>query len=281
MPRKKAREAEAEEQKATNARLRYLLRNPDFRKDYNDLRRMVQQVSTNEDGAISFEQDDSAAIKKFLSKWGLEYISYSVLVGLEHPELTADTVLYFEKLFAVDTARSLWYPVVGSCFEGLGVLAIRVNLEHPIDLLLARIEDQLRLSVKTYNQRRKQTAPRTRQRLKEVDFYLQVYDLAEKGETFSAIADVVRKRPSTVKSAFLAASVNIFGPQVAVPKNLLPMTNFDPKEHCQKCSRCRKATSFKEMCIQARLHTGKVTKGQIEKTGYDTTEEAYRRGRDN
>jgi hypothetical protein len=69
-------------------------------------------------------------------------------VRCEHPELTADNVSYYEKFFAAETTQSLYYPPVGSRFERPGLLAIHVNLEHPIDLLLARIEDQLRLSVK-------------------------------------------------------------------------------------------------------------------------------------
>src|SRR5262249_36854311 len=105
---------------------------------------------------------------------------------------------------------------------------------------------------------------KTRSRLDKVDFYLQVYDLGTQGETFSAIAARLGRRLSTVKSAFVAAGINIFGPQGAPTKRELPLIGFDPENHFQKCAVCKQAERVEEFCPQARAYVGQDTVGEGE-----------------
>src|SRR5262249_32633825 len=113
-------------------------------------------------------------------------------------------------------------------------LNLRIDLDHPADTLLPLIERELGRYSRQYR--------RQRRRLKEAPFNLRVFDLAESGETFKAIFQTVRKPVTTVRSAYLTASRNVFGPGLTHSKKTLPLVNFDANAHCETCPTCRKAT---------------------------------------
>jgi len=66
MPRKKVAEAHAEQKAKSSARIRYLIRNPVFQEEFNELRKLVAQ------------EDDIAAqldrVRKFEDRWGVPFL---------------------------------------------------------------------------------------------------------------------------------------------------------------------------------------------------------------
>ncbi len=271
MPRRKGPEAENEALKDREVRWKYLLRHPEFRAGLNELRRHYR-----EGGGYSQKEMD------FLDKWELYSIPGEILQPYLRNSLTEDlcleTIERYESFFQRRDGDFIGCPVLAGDpwdihdwidppFPGSrpGVfLEIRVDLRYPLDLLVTLIEQEIRTA------RQKSTRPRQRRRLDKLEPYLKVYDLAEKGESYGAIAKALKRRVSTVKSAYLAASRNIFGTAKMPRKRALPLASFDPNAHVQRCPTCQRAQKFEEMCAQSRLYAGQETKGQRESTGYDT-----------
>jgi hypothetical protein len=273
VPRKKGPEARADEQAVRHARLRYLLRNPTFRSEFNQLRQVLQQIPVSDDGtAHPADASRFARIAELRSKWSLDGISYSILFRREYPDLVAENVPYFESLLGAPGVRNPFYPPVGSRFLRPGVLAMYVDLNHPADLLVALTEDQLRKAISVHHSGDGKPAPRHRRRLDRVDYYLQVYDLSEKGAKFGSIAKTLHRPVSSVKVAFLAARRNIFGPAYAPTKKGIVLESFDAENHMKTCSVCKRAETFDQLCMKAKLWVNQDTKGQVELTGLDTVE---------
>jgi hypothetical protein len=271
MPRRKASEAEAIAERERRAHWQYLLRHPHFRADLNKVRRLYQGNDRIEKINAGIKREE------LIGKWNLQGLPDAIYDPHgPHgtlPDLTVESLDCYEKLFEPDHCVSLisvspigravsasWTP--GYCDDELtfanmrkGELWISVDLNHPFDLLLALIEAELRNAIEErHSWLKPQPRPYQRRRIDKVDFYLKIYDLAEKGETFGMIAKALKQRVSTVKSAFLAARRNIFGTDGSPSKKTLPLVSFDKDKHVQQCSTCRDAQRFEDMCPQARLY---------------------------
>ncbi|TXG86027.1 MAG: hypothetical protein E6R14_03590 [Thermomicrobiales bacterium] len=87
-------------------------------------------------------------------------------------------------------------------------------------------------------------------------FQLQVYDLAMKGETFGSINRLLKKKPSTVKSGYLAAIAKIYGQSKSDrPVRTLALKSFDPTQHLKNCKTCQSANSIETMCTICQVFT--------------------------
>jgi hypothetical protein len=148
-------------------------------------------------------------------------------------------------------------------------LKLEIDLDYPRDVLLERIEKELS---KAMPQRRK-----ARRRWDKFDYYLQVYDLGIQNETFETIARTLKKRVSTVKSAFLSIgrTISSYDPtgfrriharhRRAFPtKKQSVLKVIDHKNHVSQCERCAKAETLDEMCLAARLYIHQEYRGQRE-----------------
>ena len=118
---------------------------------------------------------------------------------------------------------------------------------------------------------------KARRRWDTFDYYLQVYDLGMENETFATIARTLKKRVSTVKSAWLSiartiSSFDLTGqkksqlhlPRAYRTKKQLILKAFDPTNHVSQCERCTKAKCANEMCLQVQLFISQETRGQRE-----------------
>lgn len=252
MSRKKASDATLQAERTQEARWRYLLRNPDFRKDLKRLSRWQ--------GHLQHTKNFLTLREKIQDKWGLLWIPGEAVrrsYYLENPE----------DFFDLERFGAEWgvaySPVAVTELRENRFLFLRVDLQHPVEDLLPLIEQELRGATQGRHQRRR--------RLDMVDFHLRVFDLAVNGDTFSQIAKQLKRYPSTVKSAYLAACRNIFGPVEKPRKKTLPLVDFDPSTHMELCSTCQKAQALEEFCSQARLYACQDTKAQREGVGHDTT----------
>src|SRR5262245_40300527 len=151
MPRRQGPQAEATAQSERYARWRYLLRHPEFQREFWDVLRLHHTAER--------EQGDflEAKIKlgQLEAKWKLPSIPQEVLLPRMHatsrrkpvpdfPELNAENVAFYEQLF-VEDGPPLSQPVVAygsdddaqffaDLNDGLGKLTLEINLNYPIDL---------------------------------------------------------------------------------------------------------------------------------------------------
>lgn len=279
MPPRKGPEAEAIAAKVRESRWRYLLRYPDFRAELNELRRHYR-----EGGGYSAKHRD------FWEKWELEIPSQIVYPWSRNyliEDLSSETVELYESLLervdrdflgsavSADDPYNIYgwgeYGPPPRTDPGPGpgrFLEIEVDLSYPDDVILSLINEELRKA------RQEHTRSRQRQRPDKVDFYLKIYDLAERGDTFGVIAKALKKRVSTVKSAFLTARRNIFGSAAAPTKKSVPLADFNKYRHFDQCSVCKAAERFEEMCPAARLYTLQDHESQRDVTGHDTVHES-------
>lgn len=256
MPRKSTEDSERTFFRAVAARQRYLLRNPEFRKEFERVARLENIGQRN------------AEEMKVAKEWGLTWLFQRYVV--EEKEGSFGIYCYpkrdiedIESNEAVAGPLPIWpFPVGVRKIEEDRYVTLSVDLEHPLDVLLPLIERELRGVIRA--------RPRRRKRLDKLEFHLQVFDLARSGETFPAIAKKLRRRLSTVKSAYLMAVWNIFGRGNVPRKRDRLLSRFDPTTHTQGCSDCQKAKTFEEMCFVARLWAGEDTKGQRELQGYNS-----------
>src|SRR5262249_10638059 len=196
-------------------------------------------------------------------------------VGRELPELTLDTVPQYEALFDPDDPRMIRQAVRAPWEASLDhypdmspeetTLLLAFDLTQPRELPPPLAEEPTRAAVPAPH-----TLNRRRRRVDKVDSYLRVYDLAERGQTFGTIAASLGERPSTVKSAFLAARRSVYGLAAAPAKQALPLVDFDYATHISSCATCSKAESFDQMCARARQYALQDHRGQHELTGLDT-----------
>lgn len=268
MPRRRGSYAETTAQKAQEAGWKYLVRNPEFINDLNELQHLYEKINRkiNKTGKVFDRRlsrlwDDG--VRRVADKYGLARL----------PPIFPN--LRWMDLAVLESYGSEWginyTPVMLGELKENGFLFFRVDVDHPIDDLLPLIEEQLR---NFYRDR-----PKRRRRLDRIGFNCTVYDLAVEGKKFWEIATTLNKRVPTVKSAYLTARRNIFLIREPPTKKQLPLIDFDSNSHCQSCAICQKAQTFGDMCEKARLYSGKDSKAQRETVGHDTTEEIHRKVR--
>jgi hypothetical protein len=227
-------------------------------------------------------------LDRLQSKWDLGWIPREILYPeschRHIPALTPENLDFYDSLFGSDDLLPLIYPPVSSGWGERygsdeqdwanlrkGTLLISVDVTYPLDLLLSLIEAQIREAIEFRRSLvREPPRPYKRRRSDKAEFYLRGYDLAEQGQTFGAIAKALKRRVSTVKSAFLAARRIIFGSAPVPSKRQLPLVSFDIGNHCQQCSICRTAQRFEDMCPQAQYYANQDYASQRELTGLDT-----------
>lgn len=171
MPRRGNKRWEAGER----ARIRVLLRNPDFQDGFNELRRVMPELPVAE---------QLMTIGRFQQKWGLSSLARhpGLFQGHDNSVLNAKTIPRFESILTSDVRSVRLFEKLIRSVTGKVIQALRKR---------------------GYRARR--------QHLKKVDFSLQVYDFRQKGKTFKAVANEVGENLSTVKMAYRIAERMILG----------------------------------------------------------------------
>ncbi len=201
----------------------------------------------------------------FNSKWGINLPKAALTDAL--PALRQNTIEQWTLIYSKEPAIVPFPLRAGHSWKNW--LRLEINLSYPRDILMERIEQQL---AQVMSQSRK-----ARRRWDKFDYYLQVYDLGLKNETFAAIARTLKKRVSTVKSAFLSIgrTISSFDP-TGLKKSHPPrlrayrtkkqsvLKAFDNKNHVSQCAHCTKAKTADDMCPQALLYISQETRGQRE-----------------
>jgi hypothetical protein len=261
MSRKKSSETGAELDRADDARWRYLVRNPGFRHELKTLNRLW--FNPGPAGPPGFHAEREAAV----ARWNLRDIPIELIerfsflmaregyAGLERHRFVDGRI---------ELGSAVFTPIVDFrdfTDASRRFLNIRIDTENPIEALVAAFEATARELLAPAKKKR---------RLDKTDFYLQVFDLAESGTTFRSIAAKLASKPSTVKSAYLRASRNIFGPERGPSKKSAPHNDIDSATHVAKCPECGKAQKVEELCAKARGWANQDYKSQREATGYDT-----------
>lgn len=201
----------------------------------------------------------------FNSKWGIYLPKAALSEALL--DLRQDTIDQWTAI-ALEEPAIVPLPVKAG-HSRMKWLRLDVNLSYPRDILIERIDAELS---KAMPQRSK-----TRRRWDKFGYYLKVYDAAKKGEPFTAIARTLKKRLSTVKSAWLAIGKAIYYCDAtglkriaarrhrALPaKKKLILMDVDPATHVSHCERCKKAQTVGEMCLVSQIFTNQNTHGQRE-----------------
>jgi hypothetical protein len=294
MARRKGQAAEFAVQNQASNRWRILLRHKKFQKQLNWLRGQYQkwvqgppitrytfefegpdlnefetEIPRQTESKISrkdvdlfdeYDPNDSmvgmpeGAWPDFNSKWGI----YLPKAGLSEalPDLRQDTISQWTEIFSREPAI-VPFPVKAG-HSRMNWLRLEVNLTYPRDILIERVEKEIS---KAMSQSRK-----VRRRWNKFDYYFQVYDSAMAGETFTTISRTLKKRVSTVKSAFLAIGKMIYfcdRPGLArsdahrestLPKKkTLVLMNFDSDTHISRCEICKKALAVSQMCRVSKI----------------------------
>lgn len=280
MARKGQREAEGVTERAHLTRLQYLSRNPDFRKSLDSLTNLRSALPEPGTSELTNERLDvllgfTVRADQIAREWGIPFDLLSALAwkkwleGVEPQErIPAASPLMDPPVVAwMDGVPAFMASVFGMDSterqpEDNRYLNLRVDLDHPVEALLPLIEKELGRFSREHRQGR-------RRRLDTVAFHLGVFDRAEAGETFKAIASNLGKRSSTVKSAFLVARRNIYGSIPGPSKGKLPLRDFDPEKHSRDCAVCKTAQTFETMCAKVRKYALQDHKSQRELTGFD------------
>ncbi len=235
MTRRKGHQALREIERAKDARWRYAIRNPTFREEIRELSRL-------------FEAKDKTSEKRFQvfkAKWRFERIDPKIVRGLIYAQIRTDEelTLYLD----AHRWRILSVPVfpIGEPTENTPWVTFIVDTSQPRDLLLAWFEGALEIVMPKRAARR---------RSDKADFYLGVYDRAKEGQTFAAIAKSLKRKLSTVKSAYLSAGRSIFGVAGVPTKKEVPLVGFDQKQHMQSCSTCKAAEKYEDLCPAAQAY---------------------------
>ncbi|MEE8112758.1 MAG: hypothetical protein V3T23_00245 [Nitrososphaerales archaeon] len=180
MPRKKAVDAEAEQEATSKARIRYLLRNPTFQGEFNELRRLVPELHNFTEQLLS--------IGKFEDRWDIPFLAwYPELFRRQgDPVLSGETIPHFEAILTRDTRSDRLIKAVNSIEVGSTLyLSIDLTCDLPMESILATIKRALR---QAFHDRRNQVSTRRRRRLDKLDSYLAVWDLRREGLSADEIA---------------------------------------------------------------------------------------------
>lgn len=281
MPRRTRSNAEDISRAIRRARWRYVLRDPDFQRDVNLIREGV--LSRTYAG-----QREAERITKRWSERGIYVPHYSSTSSWQRvPALKPATIPTYEALFDSEdswgigeafSASDPWedddFSYERSYAGSPGRLRrIYVNLDYPLDVLIALIEQDLRDAIAGRTSKR-------RRRPEKIDFYLAVYDQAVLGKSFRDIATALGKPVSTLKTAYLVACGQVYamrsprpssaleaspttaGPEFIRPesvraapsKSQLPIVSLDPDTHMKTCRTCLRANRLEELCSQARAY---------------------------
>jgi hypothetical protein len=253
MPRRTNGQPKREIQREMSARWKYVLRHPDFRKDLRELR-------------VQYRQDQHAANpihKQIIEKWKLKDIPFDILTVpyiSDHPPYKN---AFYETICPQATIRypveshdafekQLHPPAIPPSLQPGQFLQISVDLSYPDTLLLSMIAGDIR-SVR----------PQRRHRDSDDD-YLDVYDRAEKGETFVTMAAALSESIPTLKSRLRAACRKIYGPGHIPPKWQLKTIGLDAATHAEYCLQCQNALSVEQMCPQGQAYVNQDTAGQAD-----------------
>jgi hypothetical protein len=186
-------------------------------------------------------------------------------LSVQLPKLSARTVSQYEELLDDADPVSVIEDGWGENFissEELGNphrMYVAVDLAYPRDVLGSLFEKRLS---EVLEKRGKRT-PGKRQRSDKTDFNISVYDLVMAAETFPTIARRLGRPVSSVKSAYLAACLNIFGSGPPRRKREMPLLNSfeDHFRTCEVCSRAERADDF---CALARAFVDQGYRGRDE-----------------
>lgn len=201
----------------------------------------------------------------FNAKWGIHLPKVALSEAL--PDLGQNTIEQWTPISSKEPAI-VPFPL-RAAHSRKNWLRLEINLSYPRDILIERIEKQL---AQVMSQSRK-----ARRRWDKFDYYLQVYDLGLKNETFASIACALKKSVSTVKSAWLSIgrTISSFDPtglkrshpprlHAYRTKKQTVLQSFDDKNHVSQCAHCTKAKTADDMCPQAKLYVNQETRGQRE-----------------
>ncbi len=191
-----------------------MLRNPDFQEEFNELLRVVPELPFTE---------QVSKIVRFDQKWDVPFLirHQRLFQGRDSLILSNKTVKDFEKELLKDTRSGrLLKNLIRSCTK-----KARIAL-------------------------RRQGYKLGRQHLEKVDFHLQVYDLRQKGKSFTAIAEATGKKLSTVKMAYRTAVRMILG-----------SLETQIKRHYQNCARCQSGKTCRHLDSLIDLPSVGVSKG--------------------
>ena len=213
MPRNSKKVALSKADTSQSAKWRYLLRNPDFQKDMHGLHCALRSKQGH-DNISSFTEGR----ERIADKWGLLLIPGEAIIYWPGEDPSSDEIRDLEH-YGLRPLVS-YSPVESTELRDDRFLFLRVDLDQPAYVLLPLFEEELRQQT--------ERRPRRRRRLDRVGFYLEVFDRAKDGLTFREIATELDRKPSTVKSAYITAAHNIFGPARAPTKARLPLAYFDP-----------------------------------------------------
>lgn len=305
MPRRTGQTAELAVKNEALNRWRILLRHKRFQKKLNRLRKRYQQWISGPpvahytymfdthgqdeagtenphqlEGEISRKDVDlyihecdpndhmvgiQGAWRSFNSEWKIRLPKVALSNSL--PDLSQDSIQHWNAYQFEDS--SIVPPPVKIRHSQKTQLRLEIDLRYPRDILIERIEREL---VKVMQPRHK-----TRRRWDKFAYYLQVHDLVLNGETFAFVAKTLKKRVSTIKSAFLSimTMVATFSPNglkmSASRQNRAPTTtkelvfgahNYDT--HIAKCDQCSNATTQAAMCPHVQRYINQDYRGQRE-----------------
>lgn len=239
MPRRTATSAEKLAEQVKNARWRYAIRHPALRREMREVGNL-RQPDAKAQGGVGWQ----GSYEALRAKWRFGEIprdAFDVMVSSD----PGDEVRLLEG-FTKDVRAD---PVmIGELIPGQRVVRLVVDLDNPLDLLLSLTEQELRDLVREYRE-----TPNRRRRADKLAFFLDVFDRVERSETFPEIARALKRSPSSVKSAFVAARRNIFG-LLRDEESVLPsikrirLSNFDLDTHMKRCRVCLAAATLEEMC---------------------------------
>jgi len=279
--RKRGPEAQVLAERAGYVRWRLLLRNLEFRAHVNELMRLRR---TGVSGDIKVQAD--ILEDKISERWELDSIPQAIHYpdGPSRdrlPELTSETVPIYERLFDSPHEDSPISPAVCWRWAGdeytwekalkAGRVSITADVQHPLDLIMPLIETSLREAVQDRRaQGGERPRPYKRHRLDKVEFQIEVYDRAARGEKFRVIAKALKQRRSTVKSAYATIARKIFFPDTSPTKKNLMLSTYDPNTHMQRCAICRTAERAEECCPATNVYIGQDHRSQREVTGVST-----------
>ena len=256
MPRKSKREADSQVEAIQTIRWRYLVRNPEFQTDINELRETFKDA--NGDNWISKRLDER---ERIADKWGLLSIPLDAVIYWPGVGLNADEVRdteHYGSRFGVS-----YTPVESTELRDDRFLFFRVDLDYQADALLSLIGEELG--------QQKRARPSHRMHLDKVDFQLEVFDLAKERHSFVDISKRLGRPLQTIRRAYAAAAQKIFRSTEAPNKRNLTLALFDLESHWRGCAICSEAINEEDMCPEAREFANQDQKAQRELTGHDTT----------
>jgi hypothetical protein len=258
MPRRTLNEARQVAEAESVLRLRFLLRNQNFRQDMMQVRAAGHQSEViHGEGKPGEPLPTPNKYDDFVRKWGLVWFPSDLLwssngqsLPRSLPDEEAPNVLFRSPVrppvIAEDPAQRYYddhqgekeHPYIRPGTR----LSIDVDLSYPRDVVEALIGDELRNAYEKRERHQEKgflPRPHERQRLDKMDFQLQVYDLAHAGLTFDEIARGRGLRTSVVHYAFVAAQLKIGTPRPRKIRHVTIHTAFNVNRHVLECPTCK------------------------------------------